>query len=121
MKKWPEFGLTKLPVESRTDEKDSRRPDEEVRLAVPAMFKARMQPGVAGVSANLKIILQRESRVGVIRWNDGLVIVSRPFHFHHLPNFGLIDMPVTQAQPGYSGQGGFGNARDDRNWFTALK
>src|ERR1044072_9220826 len=78
----------------------SRLPDEEIRLAVERVLESRKQPGSARVVVNLKMILQREWRIGVLSGNCSVVFLPGLRHRNRLPNLGLINTAKPQVETG---------------------
>ena len=70
---------------------------------MPATFQSGTQPRLAGIGVDLKVILQRERRIGVNRRDDRTIVIPSALHLNHLPNLRLIDVPITQAQAGNHG------------------
>jgi len=75
-----------------------------------------MQPCLAGMVADLEVILQRERRIRVSCRDHRVKIIANALHFNRLPGFRLIDVPVTQAQAGNPGLRYMG---DDGQWLAA--
>src|SRR5450756_2408883 len=68
---------------------------DKIGLALPAGFKAGMQPRLTVPGADLKVVLQRERSIRVFRRDGCAIFWAGLFHLNHLPGFGLVDMTIT--------------------------